>query len=93
MAPDAGSSVGLQAKLWKTSRVRTPEASRFDRAAISAERPGELQKYSCLVGQSNAWHFDGRIEQDFDKGISEGADASLRVIYLTADRWHRTNAS
>jgi hypothetical protein len=35
----------------------------------------------------------GRIEQDFDKGMSEGADESLRVISLTADRWRRANAS
>src|SRR6185437_10403105 len=35
----------------------------------------------------------GRIEEDFEKGMSEGAEASLRVIALTAERWRNKNAS
>jgi purine-nucleoside phosphorylase len=34
----------------------------------------------------------GRIEKDFEKGVSEGAEQSLRVISLTADRWREKNA-
>jgi hypothetical protein len=33
----------------------------------------------------------GRIEKDFEKGASEGAEQSLRVISLTADRWREKN--
>jgi hypothetical protein len=36
----------------------------------------------------------GRIDEDLEKGMSEGApEESLRVISLTADRWREANAS
>jgi hypothetical protein len=33
----------------------------------------------------------GRIDEDFEKGVSEGAEQSLRVISLTVDRWCEAN--
>ena len=34
----------------------------------------------------------GRVERDFEKGVADGAEESLRVIFLTAERW-RAEAS
>jgi uridine phosphorylase len=33
----------------------------------------------------------GRVDEDFEKGVSEGAEQSLRVISLTVDRWRKAN--
>ncbi|AZG78713.1 methyltransferase domain-containing protein [Methylocystis rosea] len=34
----------------------------------------------------------GRVERDFEKGVADGEEESLRVIFLTAERW-RAEAS
>jgi hypothetical protein len=30
----------------------------------------------------------GRVDNDFEKGVADGAEESLQVISLTARRWH-----
>jgi hypothetical protein len=33
----------------------------------------------------------GRIEGDFEKGLADGAEESLKIISLVAERWRQQN--
>jgi hypothetical protein len=35
----------------------------------------------------------GRVEGDFEKGVTDGAEESLKVISLTAERWRAETSS
>jgi uridine phosphorylase len=65
-------------------------AVEMEAAALYAFAKARGRSVVCFAHVTNQM---GRIEQDFDKGMSEGADESLRVISLTADRWRQANAS
>ena len=62
----------------------------MEAAALYAFAKARSRSVVCFAHVTNQM---GRIEQDFDKGMSEGAQESLRVISLTADRWREANAS
>ena len=65
-------------------------AVEMEAAALYAFAKARGRSVVCFAHVTNQM---GRIEQDFDKGMSEGAEESLRVISLTADRWRQANAS
>jgi uridine phosphorylase len=65
-------------------------AVEMEAAALYAFAKARGRSVVCFAHVTNQM---GRIEQDFDKGMSEGTDESLRVISLTADRWRQANAS
>jgi uridine phosphorylase len=65
-------------------------AVEMEAAALYAFAKARSRSVVCFAHVTNQM---GRIEQDFDKGMSEGAQESLRVISLTADRWRQANAS
>ena len=65
-------------------------AVEMEAAALYAFAKARSRSVVCFAHVTNQM---GRIEQDFDKGMSEGTDESLRVISLTADRWRQANAS
>ena len=65
-------------------------AVEMEAAALYAFAKARSRSVVCFAHVTNQM---GRIEQDFDKGMSEGAQELLRVISLTADRWREANAS
>jgi uridine phosphorylase len=65
-------------------------AVEMEAAALYAFAEARGRSVVCFAHVTNQM---GRVEQDFDKGMSEGADESLRVISLTADKWRQANAS
>jgi hypothetical protein len=62
----------------------------MEAAALYAFAEARGRSVVCFAHVTNQM---GRIEQDFEKGVSEGADESLRLISLTADKWRRANGS
>ena len=67
----------------------------FSRSRWKLPRCTRLPKHAgdqvlCFAHVTNQM---GRIEGDFEKGTSDGAEKSLRVISLTADRWREANGS
>jgi len=65
-------------------------AVEMEAAALYAFAKARGRSVVCFAHVTNQM---GRIDEDFEKGVSEGADESLRVISLTADRWREANAS
>ena len=65
-------------------------AVEMEAAALYAFAKSRRRSVLCFAHVTNQM---GRIEKDFEKGASEGAEESLRVISLTADRWREKNAS
>ena len=65
-------------------------AVEMEAAALYAFAKARARPVVCFAHVTNQM---GRIEEDFEKGMSEGAEESLRVISLTADRWREANAS
>ena len=65
-------------------------AVEMEAAALYAFAKARGRSVVCFAHVTNQM---GRIEEDFEKGISEGAEESLRVISLTAIRWREAKAS
>ncbi len=65
-------------------------AVEMEAAALYAFAKARSRSVVCFAHVTNQM---GRIEEDFEKGMSEGAEASLDVIALTAERWRKMNAS
>jgi uridine phosphorylase len=63
-------------------------AVEMEAAALYAFAKARRRQVLCLAHVTNQM---GRVEGDFEKGVADGAEASLRVISLTASRW-RTGA-
>ena len=61
-------------------------AVEMEAAALYAFAKARSRSVLCFAHVTNQM---GRIEEDFEKGMSEGAEASLRVIALTAERWRK----
>jgi hypothetical protein len=98
----AGMSVCVGAS-WTTdapfreTREAIATASRAGIFAVEMEA-AELYAFAKARGRSvvcfaHVTNQMGRIEEDFEKGMSAGTEVSLRVISLTADRWREANAS
>ena len=63
----------------------------MEAAALYAFAKARGRAVVCFAHVTNQM---GRIDEDFEKkGLSEGAEQSLRVISLTVDRWREANAS
>ena len=65
-------------------------AVEMEAAALYAFAKARGRSVMCFAHVTNQM---GRIDEDFEKGMSEGAEESLRVISLTADRWREANTS
>jgi uridine phosphorylase len=65
-------------------------AVEMEAAALYAFAKARGRSVVCFAHVTNQM---GRIDEDFEKGVSEGAEESLRVISLTADRWRDANTS
>jgi uridine phosphorylase len=65
-------------------------AVEMEAAALYAFAKSRGRSVVCFAHVTNQM---GRIDEDFEKGMSEGAEESLRVISLTADRWREANTS
>jgi uridine phosphorylase len=65
-------------------------AVEMEAAALYAFAKARARAVLCFAHVTNQM---GRIEQDFEKGISDGAEESLRLISLTADWWREANTS
>ena len=65
-------------------------AVEMEAAALYAFAKARGRSVVCFAHVTNQM---GRIDEDFEKGVSEGADESLRVISLTAGRWREAYAS
>jgi uridine phosphorylase len=65
-------------------------AVEMEAAALYAFAKARHRSVVCFAHVTNQM---GRIEKDFEKGISEGAEESLRLISLTANRWREAKAS
>ena len=63
-------------------------AVEMEAAALYAFAKARHRSVVCFAHVTNQM---GRVNKDFEKGMSEGADASLHVIFLTADRWREAN--
>jgi uridine phosphorylase len=63
-------------------------AVEMEAAALYAFAKARSRFVLCFAHVTNQM---GQVDKDFEKGFSEGAEASLHVIFLTADRWR--NAS
>jgi uridine phosphorylase len=63
-------------------------AVEMEAAALYAFAKARGQAVVCFAHVTNQM---GRIDEDFEKGVSEGAEQSLRVISLTVDRWREAN--
>jgi uridine phosphorylase len=64
-------------------------AVEMEAAALYAFAKARDRSVVCFAHVTNQM---GRIAKDFEKGMSEGTDESLRVISLTAHKWRKTNA-
>jgi hypothetical protein len=62
----------------------------MEAAALYAFAKARGRSVVCFAHVTNQM---GRIEEDFEKGTSDGAEVSLRVIALTAERWRDQNSS
>lgn len=62
-------------------------AVEMEAAALYAFARARGQPVLCFAHVTNQM---GRIEGDFEKGASDGAEASLRVISLAADQWRKS---
>jgi purine-nucleoside phosphorylase len=60
----------------------------MEAAALYAFAKARARAVLCFAHVTNQM---GRIEEDFEKGMSDGAEESLRLISLTADRWREAN--
>ena len=65
-------------------------AVEMEAAALYAFAKARGRSVVCFAHVTNQM---GRIDEDFEKGMSEGAEELLRVISLTADRWREANTS
>ena len=65
-------------------------AVEMEAAALYAFAKARGRSVMCFAHVTNQM---GRIDEDFEKGMSEGAEESLRVISLMADRWREANTS
>jgi uridine phosphorylase len=65
-------------------------AVEMEAAALYAFARARSRSVVCFAHVTNQL---GRIDEDFEKGIAEGAEESLRVISQTADRWREANTS
>jgi uridine phosphorylase len=65
-------------------------AVEMEAAALYAFAKARGQSVVCFANVTNQM---GRIDEDFEKGVSEGAEESLRVIFLIADRWREGDTS
>jgi uridine phosphorylase len=65
-------------------------AVEMEAAALYAFARARGRAVACFAHVTNQM---GRIDEDFEKGVSEGAEQSLRVVSLTVDRWREANAS
>ena len=63
-------------------------AVEMEAAALYAFAKARGRSVVCFAHVTNQL---GRIDEDFEKGLSEGAEQSLRVISLTVDRWREAN--
>ena len=63
-------------------------AVEMEAAALYAFAKARHRSVVCFAHVTNQM---GRVDKDFEKGMSEGAEASLRVVFLTADRWRGAN--
>jgi uridine phosphorylase len=63
-------------------------AVEMEAAALYAFAKARGQAVVCFAHVTNQM---GRIDEDFEKGVSEGAEQSLRVISLTVDWWREAN--
>jgi uridine phosphorylase len=63
-------------------------AVEMEAAALYAFAKARGQAVVCFAHVTNQM---GRIDEDFEKGVLEGAEQSLRVISLTVDRWREAN--
>jgi uridine phosphorylase len=59
-------------------------AVEMEAAALYAFATARGRFVVCFAHVTNQM---GRIEEDFEKGMAEGAEASLRVVSATAERW------
>ena len=59
-------------------------AVEMEAAALYAFAKANRRSVLCFAHVTNQM---GRIEGDFEKGVADGADESLRVISLTAGKW------
>jgi len=64
-------------------------AVEMEAAALYAFATARGRSVLCFAHVTNQM---GRVEGDFEKGAADGAEESLRVISLTAERW-RAEAS
>jgi uridine phosphorylase len=64
-------------------------AVEMEAAALYAFAKARGRSVVCFAHVTNQM---GRIDEDFEKGLSDGTEESLRVISLTADRWREANA-
>jgi uridine phosphorylase len=65
-------------------------AVEMEAAALYAFAKARGRSVVCFAHVTNQM---GRIDEDFEKGVSDGVVESLRVISLTADRWREANTT
>jgi purine-nucleoside phosphorylase len=65
-------------------------AVEMEAAALYAFAKARVRSVVCFAHVTNQM---GRIDEDFEKGVSDGVVESLRVISLTADRWREANTT
>jgi purine-nucleoside phosphorylase len=105
IARDAFSAAGMPIRVGSSWTTDAPfrEAAGAIEAALRAGILAVEMETAALYAFAKSHHRSvlcfahvtdqmGRIEKDFEKGVSEGAEQSLRVISLTADRWREKNA-
>ena len=63
-------------------------AVEMEAAALYAFARARGRSVVCFAHVTNQM---GRIEEDFEKGMWDGAEASLRVVSTTAERWRERN--
>lgn len=62
-------------------------AVEMEAAALYAFARARGRPVVCFAHVTNQM---GRVEGDFEKGVSDGAEASLKLILLVADRWRES---
>jgi uridine phosphorylase len=62
-------------------------AVEMEAAALYAFAAAQNKPLLCFAHVTNQM---GQIEGDFEKGIADGAEESLKVISLVAQKWHHT---
>jgi len=65
-------------------------AVEMEAAALYAFAKARGRSVLCFAHVTNQM---GRIEGDFEKGVADGAEESLKVIYLAADQWRAERSS